>query len=468
MRTLIFILGSSLWGLVVFVVAMHLHFPEKALLERLSFAVQEASEGGWALESTAASPWRLTGVALEDVTLFKVEKPKRTRRLRRGANATDEEPDDGAVSQTASPLITLEHARARLALLPLITGKRTVVFDAGLMGGKLAGEFGLGSSSRHIEFDGEDLNLAMLPIGGDSWSVDAVGAMALRGDMDIKDEALRESTGELHLSIDSFAIRSARMMGIDLTPMKFTEAAFDINIANGKAEIAKGVLNGDLLDATFSGYATLNKQDMSRWRVRVEVKLELDATLDQFAKFSPDLKDARDSQGVYHLICTGVVARPTCNADRNAAGTQKSASRRSPRATTSMDDGGEEDVQVGASLSGGERPNAVGIASDEDREERRKKRLERIRERRDRLRQERKAQDEGEDFDEVMDEGPAPPGFMGPAGNGRNLRVPPGMGPGEPFEDFIDPNGPDGLDGDPMLPDDLPMDEPGFDDGEPY
>jgi hypothetical protein len=229
-------------------------------------------------------------------------------------------------------------------------------------------------------------------------------------------------------------------MGIELTPVVFSEAVFDVNVANGKAEIVKGVLDGDILDATFSGNLAMSKRDWSKWRMRIEVKLELDDTLDQFAKFSPDLKDARDDEGVYHLTCMGLLTRPTCNADRVASGKAKGGGVRAAA------------QQKRKAIEDGSFDPPDPVDRDEQRDERRQARLERIQQRRDRLRQERKAEQEGEDLDDVLD--PPPPEFVGQDGP-RPMRMRPEFEP-EP----LDMDEFDGPGDDQFLPEDMPLEPP--------
>ena len=456
MRIILWIAGAVVWGVVVFLVALHVHFPSDAVLDRAKYEVEVGSDGGWAIDAAGLDLWRVTGLSADELIVYSVESEKRRkRRVRRrssGSDDVDNAEDEAPDPLRAKPVLRFDSLRARLAVLPMILGDRRLDFDAALLGGDIDGSLHEGGTRRQIEVAASDLDLSMLPIAGKTWSVDAAGALQVTAALDLDAENPRESTGEVHVQIDNFAIRSAKAMGIELTPVVFTEAVFDVNVANGKAEIVKGVLDGDILDATFSGNIAMSKREWSKWRLRVEVKLELDDTLDQFAKFSPDLKDARDPEGVYHLTCLGLLTRPTCTADRVASGKTKGGVRAAAQERRKAIDAGTFDA-----------PDP--IARDADRDERRQARLERIQQRRDRLRQERKAEQEGEDLDDVLD--PPLPEFVGQDGP-RPMRMRPEFDPDQPEPD-VDFDGQDGE----FLPDDLPLEPPlpPFDDEdlpEPY
>lgn len=476
MRIAGLIAAAVAWGLLIFVIALRVHFPSDVALERIQVELQNRTDNAWALDASSLSLWGLSGVRFDDVTFYSLEEPKRRRRVRRRASGSDDvdNAEDIPDPIKATPFLQAERVRARVALLPFLGGTQKVVFNSRILSGDLRGTVAQSDEQRSIFLEGRSLDLSKLPIGGSSWSIDATGKMMLDVDLDLSNTNPRESTGEIHLSFEGLGIQSAQAMGMELTPVAFSEAVFDINLANGKAEFAQGVLDGDILDATFSGYITLSKKDLMRSRLRVNVRMELDSTLDSLAKFSPDLREARDEEGVYHLLCTGTLKRPSCSADRRAAGNLTSSSRRTPpprpaktnRPKPKMgpdfveDQLDEEDV----------RP----LDEEEAREARRKRRLERIRERRERLREERKLReldgDDGTgDFDDEEFFEPQRPQPIPLPGRDFGPRIP--RPDDMPMDDGFGPR-------DDFGPDDLPPEIPPFDDvggslpddgmGEPY
>jgi hypothetical protein len=146
----------------------------------------------------------------------------------------------------------------------------------------------------------------------------------------------------------------------------------------------------------------------------------------------PDMKRARDDEGIYHFLCTGTVGRPVCREDRSKV-------RPSPS----------------AALGAGGPPD--GLDASADPEERRRARRDRVKERRERLREEREARKSG------ADDGPRE---LFEPGNGPGGRRLPGPGTRGPPPEFI--GGPpdeeefeDGPVGGPPFEEDLPpLDEP--------
>lgn len=412
---------AAVWGLVIFVVALHVHFPGDAALERAQWEVQSGSEGAWAIDAEAAHLWMLSGVEIEDLTVYKVDT---TTTRRRGGEDAD--------PATAVPFLRAENARARLSLLPLLMGEREVAFDADVYGGNLSGTVAEGTTSRRIQLEGEDLDLSRVPLEGEDWNIEATGEARLDADLTLDAEDVKASAGRLKLVIDGFAIQSAKAMGLDLTPATFSEAVLEIALEDGKANIESGSFLSDIIGVDLDGFVTLSKRPWDRWRMKVGVKLQLGEELDTMAKFLPTLKNARGDDDRYHFTCSGSLGRPRCREDKTAPGVSGA------RAATKI--GGAKDRErpnrKRARMDRRGKKDIDGADAGEDRSEARERRLERIRERRERLRERREARaadagdDENDDLQRPMLGGPV--GIGDPDGR---------FDDGEDFEDLGDPDG---------------------------
>jgi len=414
--------ATTLWGLFVFVMALHVHFPGDAAIERAKWEVQTASEGAWAIDAADASLWRLSGVEIDDLVVYRVDTTQRRR-------SDEDEPSDGV------PWLRAESVRARLALLPLLSGTRAVDFDADVYGGHLSGSIGEGETTREVHLEGEALDLARIPLEGEDWNVDATGLARIMADLTIDAESVKESEGSFRLVIDDLAITSARAMGLDLTPATFTEAILEFELDGGKASIETGRFLSDLLSVELEGDITLSKRQWDRWRMKVGLKVQLGEELDSMAKFLPTLKNARGDDERYHFSCTGTLGRPRCKEDRTAPGVTGSPS--------SLSRSKDRDLTKKRSS----RPKRLDKARTPDRDapdraEARERRLERIRERRERLRERREAR-AAEREDGGVDE-MEPPVLDGPLGLADPMRR---FDDGQEFEDELgDPDG-DGMPG---------------------
>jgi type II secretion system protein N len=381
---------AAVWGLAIFVVALHVHFPGDAALERAQWEVQDGSDGGWAIDAGAANLWMLSGVEIEDLIVYKVDA---TTSGRRGAE--DEDPAE------AVPFLRAENARARLSLLPLLMGEREVAFDADVYGGNVSGTVAEGTVTRRVVLEGEDLDLSRIPLEGEDWNIEATGKARLDADLTLDAEDVKASEGTLKLVIDEFAIESAKAMGLDLTPASFTEAVLEIALEGGKANIESGSFISDIIGVELDGHITMSKRPWDRWRMKVGMKLQLGDELDTMAKFLPTLKNARGDDERYHFTCSGSLGRPRCREDKTVAGVTGGRSAAKTGGSRDKDRSKRRKNRAGRRSKKG-----VDDADDgEDRSEARERRLERIRERRERLRERREARaaERGDEDPEVDD-----------------------------------------------------------------
>lgn len=412
MRNLAIAGASALVGTVSFFAALVVHFPEEALIERLQYELQERGGGGWALQASGARPWLPLGITLTDVILLEVDKPRAKPKRRKRKDAEDEAAEEDSAAIKAVPFMRASAASIRLALLPNLLGKQQFDFSADVYGGELSGSYTVASERRQIEVDGEELDLSLVPIGGEDWTIDATGQMNIDMDVDLSDKKGRNAdhSGTIKIGFDQLAFPRISASGMDLMPVSFSAAGLELELKGDKAEITKGRFEGDVMDATFSGNLTVSGQELSRWRMRVEIALELDEKLGQMANMLPTLRAAKDEQGVYHFLCTGSLGNPDCREDRSKArggGAPSPSPIRRPGGGN-IDDGPTFGKDGPPGFLGPE-DGAPNMELDPDAEARRQARKDRIKERRERLRKQREQQGGDPDVRE-FDEGDGPVG----------------------------------------------------------
>ena len=459
MQKLALVAGGLAWGVLVFAVGFKVNFPRDALLERVRYEVQDRGEGKWALDASSADLWFLHGVEFDDLVVYKVDAPKKPRpKKRRGKAKSEVDPadTDDTAALKGSTFFRADHARVSVALLPLLQGQVGADFAAEVLQGELSGTYAASDASSVVKLAGDGLNLALLPLSGDDWSIDASGVAAVEADLALDASDPKKSEGTMSLSIADFAIEKASIKGFDLSPTAFSEAKLEIALQEGKATIETGSLVSEAVQVELSGHATVNGAEPSRWRLRVQAKVTLGEDLDKLARMLPDMKEARGDDEAYHFICTGTVERPTCRIDRAVVGPARGGGGGiggglKPRGRI----GGDEGLGDGPGPASFLGPRGLEPGGDPDAD--REARLQRIRERREKLRKEREARAAGGE-----DAGMEPrvgPGFGpdGPAPRGLNGRRPPMDG------DFGDgPPIPDG--GEELPPEDV---DPGYDGGGP-
>lgn len=428
-------LGGAM-TLASFALGFQWMFPDEDALRWARWKTEDSSRGTWAFDARDLDVTIFGAVALDDATLYKLERPRRVR--------------GEQIPGAPVPMLTSPRVSARLELLPLLTGALMVALNADLYGGDLDMRVGQDGALRVIEGDLDGLDLSRVPLSGDEWTVDATGTAALVSDLQIDTEKIKESQGTLSLRFQDFKIAGGEIAGFKLEPMTFTEAVLAFEVEDGEAKVTQGKLVSDLLEATITGEITLNK-DLRRMRMRLQFQLTLNEELDKLARFVPTLSDARDDDGVYHLILSGTPATARVRGDRLAArGDERPRSGR-VNGPDGFQGPGQNGLGIGE-LPGEDGDPGVGEEEgDDDAASRRERRLERIRRARERRQQERD--------DEGQDGSPARPGGrtfepMMPSRGGDDGQEPRGQGDMDEFGRPPDDEGP---------PEDGPPEEPEYD-----
>ncbi len=376
MQRVLWALAASLWGGLVFMLGLHLFFPGEALRERVEWQVAESSDEAYQLSIVGADFWRLSGVSLDTVTLYKAAKQRGKRKA-----------DADAQEIEVRPVIGFERLAARLQLLPLLSGKQSVSFSSDLYGGTADGVFSRRDDGQGLELDARDIRLDLLPLAGENWSLSLAGLGKLVTSLDIATEELADSSGNGELKLTDLEMVAGSVFGFDLPENEaFDKALIRFKIDKGKVEISEGVISGELLELKIDGAITLSSRGFFRSRPRLDVEIRPSESLDSLLKLAPGVKEARQSNGTYKYVVTGTMQNPRFRADQE----RKTRTTRSRRVGNNNDD--DDDA---ASSSG----------SDETAEERREARRERLRERREKMRERREErQDDASQQDDFDDE----------------------------------------------------------------
>jgi type II secretion system protein N len=292
--------AALMWLLISFSVSLYVNFPATQLIDYLRWQVQDATDGSMALTTDRARLWRLTGVALQDVTLLKV--PQTSRR------ASEEESEPTMVLRS-------EQVAVRAEILSLLRGQQAARFSTDLYDGDLIGRVAREEAGWLVDASAESLNLALIPIMGEEWSVNASGLLTLDADLNIADK-IKQSEGTISLMMSGLIIEGGEVMGFDFTePTPFSEAVLKLEAEDGKLEIREGSFVSDPVEIELDGYVSLAKT-LRRMRLRINIKLKLSESLDKMVKNLPQAKNARDDEGTYHFTLTGNPESPRFSEDR--------------------------------------------------------------------------------------------------------------------------------------------------------
>jgi hypothetical protein len=210
-------------------------------------------------------------------------------------------------------------------------------------------------------------------------------------DLDLSEADPTRSTGEGELVFRDLRLEGGRFSGLEINQKgRFDKAELRFTVADGKARVEQGVIEGDVLHAKLEGEITLSKK-LSRSRLRIPVVFTVSEELDKLLALVPGAKDAKDEDGAWHYLLSGTVEHPRFKPDRVRRGGVASPAR-GPRVPGDVEPplrGGGPALLDREDAGGPERPDAGKMSP----EERRKLREERMRERRERMRARREGGD---------------------------------------------------------------------------
>lgn len=211
-------LAYAAFTLVAFVLALRQTFPVDAVGERL---VLEAAARGWQLRMADVAPAGLVGVRMDGVTL---------------------EAANGA-------RIPLDRLTAKLRLLPLVVGRRAVVFDARIYDGQLLGDAEQGRSSQRLTTRVEKLDLGRAAAMRRLIGVDLAGAVSGDVDLAMDLKELAKSTGHLDLGITQAAILGGEVPIPAMGGAPLTLPRIGLGTVTAKASVKDGKATFETLSA---------------------------------------------------------------------------------------------------------------------------------------------------------------------------------------------------------------------------
>jgi type II secretion system protein N len=291
-------------GLVCSLLFSYLTFPWDVLGKRLEIELGEA------LKPTAASPgpvdvtigkvhpsW-VGGVVLERVMISKGE---------------------GAETPVA---FLLPELRARLSLIPLVFGQKTVSFAAKVFGGSLEGELQDSKKSSALKLTGKGLQLGeardfLALLGGisgvDLASLDMSGQTALKVDFNYKPGDLSSLKGTLSVDVDQGIIKGGKIGEYELPEVGLGKVELKMKADSGKLDIDHFSISGQDIDvSTEEAFLTLNKNfvfSMIHGRLKLHVGTELQKRV-PFIGVGLNSLRAPDRDGYYTLPLGGTLKSP--------------------------------------------------------------------------------------------------------------------------------------------------------------
>jgi len=286
-------------------------FPYDRLAAFITDKVAE-SGSGYTLEIGSLSPHWLTGVELEEV---KVQK---------SAAATLAAPTDDKGKPLPTPALRIDQAHARIGLLGLLFGSRSLSFDAEIGDGEIEGRYKESSDEKHIEATIENVDMAKLGLLESFVTLPMKGNM--NGEIDLTlGEVPAKTSGSVKIDVKNLTIGDGKakfklgsMGGLTIDPIAAGEVNLLVDVKEGVGNIKKLTTSGPDLKLEGSGDIRF-AQPIARSRLGVLMKLKLtDTYKNKTARtktmFSllegssvPQVAAAKTADGAYQLRLGGTL-----------------------------------------------------------------------------------------------------------------------------------------------------------------
>jgi type II secretion system protein N len=283
------------FAVVAFILALRWTFPAEAVKERL---IMEAGRNGWQIDVEKVSAGGFLGVRAQGLKL-----------------------------ETASGLaIPVDDLTASLRILPLLTGRRSVAFDADLYDGRVRGTADLSGDVRHLAVDvrGVDLGRA-LPLRKAS-GVDLVGVLTGTADVQLPAAPDGRPTGRVEVSVKDAGVSGGQLpipgLGTGLTVPKtgLGNLVAAVKLADGRATFEKLEATGGDAELRGEGVYFLVQPRMEfaplagKAKVKVADAFWARSGMQGFKGVAEGaLASSKGSDGFWNLALTGSVGHPRVN-----------------------------------------------------------------------------------------------------------------------------------------------------------
>ena len=282
----------GVFAVLAFALSLRWTFPSEAMKERL---IMEAGQRGWQIDVEQVSASGLLGVRARGVKL-----------------------------ETAAGIaIPVEDVTASLRLWPLLTGRRSVVFDAWLYEGRVRGTADLSGDARQVLLDVEGVDLSRaLPLRKAS-GLDLLGKLTGKADVTLPAAADKRPTGRVDLTVAEAGITSGQLplpgmtSGLALPRVALGKVVAALKLADGKASFEKLEATGGDAEVRTDGLYFVVQPRMEFAPVSGKAKVKVQEAFwaksgSQGFKGLADaaLAQAKGSDGAWNFAVTGSVGHP--------------------------------------------------------------------------------------------------------------------------------------------------------------
>jgi type II secretion system protein N len=300
------------WGLMVFRVALGIHFPVEDIKNRIGVELDKSTGSDMQIQIGELSLASMIGLKAQNTILFK---------------------KDG---NDSIPIFVLDSIQVALSPIQTILGALGVSLDGELLGGTMTAyvssdSFQPNENGFDLSLDATELGLDLLPLESDAFSANLQGLLTghIEGSFPLE-LPHKNSEGRFAIAVDGLGISNAAAQGFELPDLQFSQASIEGIFNKGKIELTDANFVSESIGLELGGDILLSKQ-WQRSRLRLTLELTLGSEFSLIAKMIPQLKnnklDEEDGNSIYKLNIIGTVKNPRI----------KTSTRTNPRRPSKVD-----------------------------------------------------------------------------------------------------------------------------------
>jgi type II secretion system protein N len=322
-------------------------FPYERLAAFLTDRVAE-SGSGYSLEIGELSPYWVTGVALSNVKV----------RRQGAADAASADASDKA-KKKKDDAIRIREARARMGILSLLLGGKSLSFSAVLEQGEIEGEYEEDGDTKRIDARLTKIDLQKLGILDSLVSLPVKGTLEGAVDLTLA-KAASKSSGKVTLTMKGLTfgdgeakLKLGSMGGLTIDPVNAGNVTLELDVKEGVGQVKRLVADGKDVELKGSGEVRFS-DPLSRSRLDVLLQIKFtDAYRNKSSRtkalFSlldgasiPQVRAAKTPDGTLAFKLVGALSSVRAVPSARSVSTRTAGKRAAPAAEAAADDDDED------------------------------------------------------------------------------------------------------------------------------
>ena len=286
--------GYILFAVFCLIIFIYLRFPYEVVLTRIINLVepQLSRDGSIRISANDLSPYRLLGVSLYDFKIL----------------------------QNGEPIFQAKKVSARLRILPLLTGSKSIAFYSKSFGGSLKGHLGMNDESMFGKIYLKKINLQNISYLKTKMDVPVRGILKGKITFSFDSKKIQNSILDGDLSLDKGLLGPGQIKGFELPAkgirLDDKNKPIPITLSLKDSQLTPSIkFSNDDLSLDLKGTIRAHPR-MDRSRLDLQVKFSFGNQIkDQLPSIFFDnlLKPAENSDGSYGYKISGQLRRPRIN-----------------------------------------------------------------------------------------------------------------------------------------------------------